>query len=457
MKPIIAIAGRPNVGKSQLFNKMLGKTISIVQDEPGITRDRIYSECEWTGRRCLLVDTGGIDEDITDPIKAMAQVQVRKALEEASLILFVVDIRAGITTQDEQIAVELKKLKKPILIVGNKADNLAIENESYEFASLGFGIPFCISALHGTGVADLMDKMFAILKIDKSDKEDNDFPRISLAGRRNVGKSSILNVLCGEDRSIVHNTGGTTRDNVESAVKLGGRNFTVTDTSGLRRKGKISEKVEFYSTIRTLQAIEESECVILVLNADEGITNQDLKVAEQIQKARKSSIIIVNKWDLIEEKCKGKKQLILEQRKKWLEDIKGIIYFLSSSPILFTSAKTGKGFDKLRSTVEQVLSEYNKRIDTPIVNKMFREAQEMRPAPSYKGKQLRIYFACQTSSAPPVFTVKVNSTKLIHFSYERYLENYVRKSFGFIGSPIILNFKNNKGDDEEKPGGMLKK
>ena len=382
MKPIIAIAGRPNVGKSQLFNKMLGKTISIVQDEPGITRDRIYSECEWTGRRCLLVDTGGIDEDISDPIKAMAQVQVRKALEEASLILFVVDLKAGITTQDEQIAVELKKLRKPVLIVGNKADNLAIENEAYEFSSLGFGIPFCISALHGTSVADLMDKMFSILKIEKSDKEDNDFPRISLAGRRNVGKSSILNVLCGEDRSIVHNTGG------------------------LRRKGKISEKVEFYSTIRTLQAIEESECVILVLNADEGITNQDLKVAEQIQKARKASIVIVNKWDIIEDRCKGKKQLILEQRKKWLEDVKGILYFLSSSPILFTSAKTGKGFDKLRSTVEEVLSEYNKRIDTPIVNKMFREAQEMRPAPSYKGKQLRIYFACQTSSAPPVFTVR---------------------------------------------------
>lgn len=447
MTPIIAIAGRPNVGKSQLFNKMIGKQVSIVQDEPGITRDRIYYKCEWNGKNCILVDTGGIDDDADDPIKTMAQIQVKKALEEADLILFVVDAQAGLTPYDQEIANILRKYQKPILLAANKSDNQKIENASYEFSTLGFGNPFCISALHGRNVADLMDVMYEKLKIEKTNEKTEAFPKISLVGRRNVGKSSILNALCEEERSIVHNTAGTTRDNVESVVKIGDRNFLVTDTSGLRRKGKINEKVEYYSAIRTLQAIEDSECVILALNAAEGILNQDLKVAEQIQKAGKASLIIVNKWDLIEEELK-KKQLILERKKKWIEEIKSIIYFLNYSPILFTSAKNKSGFGSLYKTVNEILTEYRKRIDTSIVNKVMREAQRLRPAPSYKGRQLNITYACQTGEAPPKFTIKVNSTNLIHFSYERYLENYLRKTFEFKGSPIILNFKNNRKNEQ---------
>lgn len=441
-KPVIAIAGRPNVGKSQLFNRMLGKQVSIVQDEPGITRDRIYSECEWSGKSCLLVDTGGIDDDDSDPIKEMAQTQVRKALKEADLILFIVDARAGLTGDDQEIAAILRKYRKQIMLVANKADNIKTEHSASEFSSLGFGLPYCISALHGINVADLMDEIFKKFAAEE-ESETEVLPKITLVGRRNVGKSSMLNALCEEERSIVHNTAGTTRDNVESVVSLGDRNFLVTDTSGVRRKGKIDEKVEFYSTIRTLKAIEESDCVVLVLNAEEGIVNQDLRVAEQIQKSAKASLIVVNKWDLIVEKLK-KKNLIQERKEKWIEEIRSIIYFLDYSPIIFTSAKKSEGFDELYPNIEKIFAEYTKHIDTPIVNKIFREAQEMRPAPSYKGRQLHIFYACQTGQAPPKFTIKVNSTKLIHFSYRRYLENYVRKTLGFVGAPVLLNFKNNK-------------
>lgn len=447
-KPIVAIAGRPNVGKSQLFNKMLGKPVSIVQDEPGITRDRIYAECEWSGKKCLLVDTGGIEEDNGDPLKGMSQSQVRRALDEADLILFVVDAKDGLTPDDEIIASVIRKLRKPVLMVANKADNRELEDSSYEFASLGFGNPFCVSALHGTSVADLMDEFFRALKCepeeDGEDEKDR-FPRIALAGRRNVGKSSILNALCDDERSIVSDIAGTTRDSVESVVSIGGRNFLVTDTSGLRRKGRIDEKVEFYSSIRTFHAIEESECVILVLNAEEGILNQDLRVAEQIQKANKASLIIVNKWDLVEKKAKNRQE-VLDRKKKWIEEIRSIIYFLDYSPILFTSAKEGSGFGGLYDEVSKVLSEYHKRIETPALTKLFRDAQNMRPAPSFKGRQLNIFYACQTGEAPPKFTIKVNSNKLIHFSYRRYLENCLRKAFGFVGSPVVLNFRNSKGE-----------
>lgn len=445
-KPVVAIAGRPNVGKSQLFNKILGKQISIVQDEPGITRDRIYSECVWSGKKCLLVDTGGIEEDEGDAVKSMSQSQVRRALEEADLILFVVSAVDGLTPDDEEIANIIRRLKKPVMIVANKADNPKLEDSAYEFMSLGFGVPFCVSALHGISVADLMDEFFKQIEYNPEDDKDEpseSFPKITLAGRQNVGKSSILNALCDDERSIVSNVAGTTRDNVESLVSIGGRNFLVTDTSGLRRKGKIDEKVEYYSAIRTFHAIEESECVILVLNAEDGILNQDLRVAEQIQKANKASLIIVNKWDTVVSKCKNKQE-VLDQKKKWTEEIKSIIYFLNYSPILFTSAKEGTGFGELYPEVSKVLSEYHKRIDTPIINRIFREAQEMRPAPSFKGKQLNIFYACQTGEAPPKFTIKVNSNKLIHFSYRRYLENYLRKTLGFIGSPVVFNFKNNK-------------
>ncbi len=441
--PIVAIIGRPNVGKSQLFNRMIGKQMSIVQDEPGITRDRIYSECEWTGKKFLLVDTGGIDRTEEDPIKIMAQEQVQKALEEAALILFVVDARDGIMGEDKEVAQRLRKLGKPLLLVANKIDDPAKMYMSAEFIALGLGEPFCISALHGTGVADLLDKILEIIEIKKETVPPR-HPRIVLAGRRNVGKSSMLNALSKEERSIVHDTGGTTRDCVESLVTLQGRDIMVTDTSGLRRRVKMDEKVEYYSALRTLQAIRDCDCAILVLNADEGIVEQDFKVAHQIQEAQKASIIVVNKWDLIEEANNPSEAK--KKKKEWLDIIKTDLYFLNYSPVIFTSAKNSKGLNPLVSEIEKVMAEYNKKIETPVINKIFQDAQNLRPAPSYKGQQLNIFYVCQTGSAPPKFTVKVNSTKLIHFSYKRYLENCVRKSFGFIGSPIILNFRNNKGN-----------
>lgn len=441
-KPTVVIVGRPNVGKSQLFNRMTGTQTAIVQDEPGITRDRIYADCTWNGRTFALVDTGGIDNTEEDPVKMMAQKQVRRALEDADLLLFIVDTKEGLNPVDEEIATHIRKLRKPILLVANKTDTYQKSYQASEFNSLGLGEPFCVSALHGMGVGDLLDEILEKLDMKNRPAQENDFPRITLAGRRNVGKSSMLNAISGEERSIVHDTAGTTRDSVESIVERHGENFTVTDTSGLRRKGRIDEKVEYYSAIRTIKAIEEADCVLLVLNAAEGIVAQDLRVAEQIQTARKASIIVVNKWDLVEESVPRSQWR--EEQEKWRQDIKGILHFLSYSPVVFTSAKRGKGIDQIFAQLETVMQEYNKRVETPVVNRLFQEAQSLRPAPSYKGRQLRIYYASQTATAPPKFTIKVNSTDLIHFSYRRYLENYIRKALGFTGAPIIFNFRKNK-------------
>jgi GTPase len=437
-KPIVAIVGRPNVGKSQLFNRLLGSRIAIVQDEPGITRDRIYAECTWEGRRFLLVDTGGLDPRNEDPLKMLVQKQVEKALEEAALILFLVDAREGIHPLDREVAVQLKKTRKKVILLANKVDNPDRTEAAYEFLDLGFGEAMPLSALHGTNIGELLD--MALEHLEETIADDGEARlRISLVGRRNVGKSSLINALTGQERSIVHEEAGTTRDSVDGFVTSAGRTFIVTDTSGLRRKGKIDEKVEYYSAVRTLRAIENSECVLLVLNAEEGIVAQDKKVAEQIQKSHKASIIIMNKWDLIrdnfpEETARNKKE-------EFRRLIKQDLYFIDYSPILFVSALRKTGVNKIMHKVEEIMMQYRRKVDNFLVNRIFQEAQHLRPAPSFKGRHLKIHFAGQEDVAPPTFSIKVNSPELIHFSYRRYLENTLRKALGFSGTPLVMNFR----------------
>lgn len=437
-KPIVAIVGRPNVGKSQLFNRLVGKRVSIIQDEPGITRDRIYSDCSWRGKEFLLVDTGGLDPEFEDPIKILAQEQSNKAIKEASLLLFVVDAKEGLHCLDKDIAILLKKTNKPVILLINKIDDPEKMNEIYEFQPLGMHEIFPISALHGLNIGELLDSVLQHIK-GAGDAPREKPPRISIAGRRNVGKSSLINALAGDERSIVHETAGTTRDCVDSEILIKGKRFIITDTSGLRRKGKIDEKVEYYSAVRTIKTISDSDCVLLVLNAEEGIVFQDKRVAEQIQQANKASVIILNKWDIIKEHYTGDALKLKNDEFKNL--IRKELYFIDYSPILVISAKKKTGISKIQDKVEEVLEQYWKKIDTSLVNRIFQEAQSFRPAPSYKGEQLRIYYAFQENVGPPRFTLKVNSPKLVHFSYKRYLENTLRKALGFTGTPVILNFK----------------
>jgi GTPase len=440
-KQIVAIVGRPNVGKSQLFNRLLGSRVAIVQDEPGITRDRIYAECTWQGKRFLLVDTGGLDPRNEDPLKILVQKQVEKALEEAAVILFLVDAKEGIHPLDRDVAVQLKKTRKKVLLLANKVDDPDRIEAAYEFLDLGFGEAMPLSALHGTNIGELLDLTLEHLTGTITDDEQTPL-RISLVGRRNVGKSSLINALTGEERSIVHEEAGTTRDSVDGFVISRDKTFIVTDTSGLRRKGKIDEKVEYYSSVRTLRAIENSECVLLVLNAEEGIVAQDQKVAEQIQKAHKASIVIVNKWDLIKENYP--EETARSKKEEFRRLIKEELYFIDYSPILFVSALKRTGVNKIMQKVEEVMTQYRRKVDNFMVNRIFQEAQHLRPAPSYKGRHLKIYFAGQEDVAPPTFSIKVNSPQLIHFSYRRYLENTIRKAFGFGGTPLVMKFNRKK-------------
>jgi GTP-binding protein len=442
-KAVVAIVGRPNVGKSQLFNRLLGAKKAIVQDEPGITRDRIYAPCSWEGKKFVLVDTGGLDSHDTDPVRVQVQKQAAKAISEAMLLLFVVDAKEGSHPIDRDIAVQLKKSRKPIILLANKMDNYERQEMLSDFYELGLGDPFPISALHGINIGDLLDLIISHMK-QYGVKEVEEQRRVSIVGRRNVGKSSLINALLGEERSIVNNEAGTTRDCVEGAIDLEDMNFLITDTSGLRRKGKIDEKIEYYSAVRTLKAIKDSECVLLVLNAEEGIVFQDKRVAEQIQQGGKSSLIIVNKWDIIEKNTRP--ELLVSKKEEFIKSIRGELYFIDYSPILFVSAIDKKGIQKILPEVKKVLAEFHKKIETSLVNKIFREAQGLRPAPSYKGQQLRIYYSYQDGADPPSFTLKVNSPRLVHFSYRRYLENYLRKIIGFTGSPVILKFRTKKGD-----------
>ncbi len=435
--PIIAIVGRPNVGKSQLFNRLIGERRAIVQDEPGITRDRIYGICSWRNMNFQLVDTGGLDPGVEDTLKVLVQEQAWKAINEAALILFIVDARDGLQTIEREIAVFLKKTRKPVMLIANKVDNFDKSDVIYDFASLGFGEAFPISALHGMNIGELLA---AMLNGFESPEEGSDTTRqrITLTGRRNAGKSSLVNALAGEERSIVHHEAGTTRDSVDCLLESDYGSFIITDTSGLRRKGKIDEKVEYYSAVRTLRAIDTSECILLVIDAADGIVAQDKKVAEEIQHARKASVIILNKWDLIETRYSADE--LRKRKEDYRRQLKKELYFIDYSPILFVSALKKRGIQKILPKVDEIMKNYSRKEDTGLVNRLFQEAQMARPAPTFKGKQLRIYYAFQDGTEPPRFTIKVNSPTLLHFSYRRYLENCLRKAFDYTGVPVVLNF-----------------
>jgi GTP-binding protein len=432
IKPVVAIVGRPNTGKSTLLNRIVGKPQAIVEDLPGTTRDRNIADFAWHGTEFTLIDTGGLELTPGTSIARGVKAQVETAIHEASLLLFLVDAKGGLTPADMEVADSLRKAGKPLLVVANKADNQRLETEALEFYELGLGEPQVISAHHGRGVAELLDKIVSLLpKTSPAEPADEAIIKVAIAGRPNAGKSLLLNMLAGEERSIVDETPGTTRDAVDTRFDFQGQNVLLIDTAGVRRRGKVAAGIEKYSVARTLRAIDRADIVLLVLDATEVATAQDTHIAGYIQEAAKGIIIIVNKWDLIENK----------DISEWNKVIKNHFKFASFAPILYTSAKSGQGVNKIMPEVLHVYSERLKRIPTSSVNNIVQEAVASHIRPKDKGKELKILYATQAEVNPPTFVFFTNDAKLVHFSYRRFLENRIRRAHGFIGTPLRLIFK----------------
>ena len=429
-KPVVAIVGRPNVGKSTIFNRIVGERISIVEDVSGVTRDRIYAEAEWLGKEFSLIDTGGItmeDEPLNQQIRNQAQI----AIDEADVIIMLTSIREGVTDADEVVAPMLYRSGKPVVLAVNKADNPESRAYSYEFYSLGLGEPYPISGSHGLGLGDLLDAVIANFPADLEDDYDEDTIRFSVIGRPNVGKSSIVNAIVGEDRVIVSDIEGTTREAVDTRfVTDDGREFAIIDTAGIRKKGKVYENTEKYSVLRALRAIERSNVVLCVINAEEGIREQDKKVFGYAHEAGKGIIIVVNKWDTVEKETNTLRDFELEVREEFR--------YLSYAPIIFVSATTKKRLDKLPDIIEQVHNNQNIRIQSSILNDVVMDAVATNPTPTDNGKRLKIFYTTQVSVSPPTFIIFVNDPELLHFSYKRFLENRFRATFNFEGTPIHI-------------------
>jgi GTPase len=428
-KPVIAIVGRPNVGKSTIFNRIVGERISIVEDIPGVTRDRIYSSAEWLTHDFNIIDTGGIDlgdEPFLDQIRQQAEI----AIDEADVIIFLVNGREGVTSADEEVAKILYRSNKPVVLAVNKIDNPDMRDMIYDFYALGFGEPFPISGSHGLGLGDLLDEAAKHFPKDKEDEYDKDAIKFSLIGRPNVGKSSLVNAILGEDRVIVSDIAGTTRDAIDSQVTYNGQKYVIIDTAGMRKKGKVYETTEKYSVLRALRAIERSDVVLIVINAEEGIIEQDKHIAGYAEEAGRAVIIVVNKWDAIE---KDEKTM-----KEFEEKIRAHFQFLSYAPIVFLSAKTKKRIHTLMPMIDTASENHAMRVQTNILNEVIMDAVAMNPTPTDKGKRLKIYYATQVAVKPPTFVVFVNEPELMHFSYERFLENRIRDAFDFTGTPIKI-------------------
>lgn len=429
-KPIVAVVGRPNVGKSTLFNKVAGSRISIVEDTPGVTRDRIFADCEWLGHKFTMIDTGGIEPFSKDIILSQMRRQAQIAIDMADVILLLVDGREGMTAADLEVANMIRKTSTPIVLVVNKIETKELDRNSYEFYNLGLGDPISISAEQGLGIGDLLDKVVESFERSEIDFEEDDRLKIAVLGKPNAGKSTLVNRLLGEERVIVSNVPGTTRDAIDSSFKYYGEEYVLIDTAGLRRKNKIYDEIERYSILRAVTAVERADVCLILIDAEEGITEQDAKIAGIAHNRGKASIIVVNKWDKIEKDN--------HTTKSFEKDIRETLSFMSYAPILYISALEGQRVNKIMETVLEVASEHAKRITTGMLNDIISEAILLNQPPADKGRRLKIYYATQASVKPPTFILFVNNKELIHFSYIRYLENQVRNSFGFIGTPIIF-------------------
>lgn len=427
--PIVAVVGRPNVGKSTLFNKLVGKRLSIVEDTPGVTRDRIYSKCEWRNREFMLVDTGGIEPNTDDVILAQMRRQAQLAIEKADVIIFLTDIRCGVTADDHEVALMLQKCGKPVVLAVNKCDRIGEPSpEFYEFYNLGMGDPFPVSAEHGHGSGDLLDEIYKYLPEEGEDEYGEEYIKVAVIGKPNSGKSSLINRIAGEERAIVSNIAGTTRDATDTVIENENGKYVFIDTAGIRRKSKVTEKIEHYSVLRAYMAVDRADVAVIMIDAAEGFSEQDSKIAGYAHEQGKACIVAVNKWDIIE-----KDSHTLDE---YTAKLKEQFSFMSYVPFVFISAKTGQRVDKLFPMINSVNEQNNMRVTTGMLNDVLAYATARVQPPSDKGRRLKIYYITQASTKPPTFVVFVNRAQLFHFSYQRYIENQIRQTFGLTGTPV---------------------
>lgn len=439
-KPMIAIVGRPNVGKSMLFNKLIGQRLSIVEDTPGVTRDRIYGESEWCGRKFTLVDTGGIEPNTDNQILAFMREQAQIAIDNATVIVFVTDIKTGMTASDQEVANMLQRSGKPIVLAVNKVDGTgAVDPEIYEFYNLGLGDPIAVSAVHGHGTGDLLDACLQYFPPEDEEADESDVVQVAIIGKPNVGKSSLTNRILGQERVIVSNVAGTTRDAIDSYFENSFGKYNFIDTAGMRKKSRVEDNIEKYSVLRATMAIERSDVCLILIDAQEGVTEQDTKVAGLAHEAGKACIIVVNKWDLVEKDDKTMDRM--------REDIRRDLSFMTYAPILFISAATGQRVNRLFELINYVNDQSATRITTGMLNSVLADAQTRVQPPTDKGRRLKIYYMTQVGVKPPHFVVFCNDKQLFHFSYKRYLENQIRGVFGLEGTPIIMSIRQ-KGEEE---------